>query len=270
MRIVVNADDFGGSADTVEATIACFERGALTSATIMPNMPATDRAVEYARAHPEFSFGVHLTLTGDGRERPLSPPGEIAGLVGRGGALLPTRTVRVRAVTGRLSPEEIAREIEAQIEHVRGRGVPVSHVDSHRHVHKLAPFRTALSRALPRLGIRRVRSAQDVWLRSPLLQATYWWGPRWRRALAGKFVTTDHFYMPSSAGDTGWAEPLLEHVRRLPGRTLEVGVHPGTEEEWRADEQRSVAQFARRAREEGHELAAWTEIGDLGGGKTAS
>ncbi len=263
MRIVLNADDFGGSAETVDATIACFEQGALTSATIMPNMPATDRAVEFARAHPEFSFGVHLTLTGDGNESPLSLPAEIPGLVGPGGRFLPTRAIRMRAVTGRLSVEEIAREIEAQIEHVRSRGIPVSHVDSHRHLHKLAPFRAALCRVLPRLGIRRVRGAQDIWLRRPVLRATYWWGPRWRRALAEAFVTTDHFYMPSSAGDVDWDGPLLARLQLLAGRTLEVGVHPGTEEDWRAGEQRSVAEFARRAREEGYDLVSWTAIGEI-------
>ena len=38
MQLIVNADDFGLSDDTADATIECFERGALTSATIMPAM----------------------------------------------------------------------------------------------------------------------------------------------------------------------------------------------------------------------------------------
>jgi len=260
VRIILNADDFGSSPDTVEATIACFERRLLTSATIMPNMPETGRAVEFACAHPELSFGVHLTLTGDGREHALSPLEEIPGLVDSEGRLLPTRAVRLRALAGRLSVDEIGREIEAQIADVRARGVPVSHVDSHRHLHKLKPFRAALRRVLPRLGIRRVRGAQDVWLRRPLLRATYWWGPKWRRALAEGFVTTDHFYMPSSAGDRDWDRRLLARVRTLPGRTLEVGVHPGSEEPWRAEELRSLAVFVRHARDEGHELASWAAL----------
>ena len=49
VRIVVNADDFGASAETVAATIQCFEHGALTSATIMPTMPAADEALAFAR-----------------------------------------------------------------------------------------------------------------------------------------------------------------------------------------------------------------------------
>ena len=227
----------------------------------MPNMPATALAIEFARGHPEFSFGVHLTLTGDGREMPLSAPADIPGLLGQDGQLLRTRSVRMRAVAGRLSVDEIEREIGAQIRRVQALGIPVSHVDSHRHVHKLAPFRAALRRALPRLGIERVRAVQDVWLQLPVLRATYWWGPRWRRALAEAFVTTDHFYMPSGAGDVDWDGPLLARIERLPGQTLEVGIHPGNDEQWRKSEQKSLLKFASRARDQGYELVGWTTIG---------
>lgn len=44
MRIILSADDFGFSDHTVERTIACFDAGVLTSASIMANMPATERA----------------------------------------------------------------------------------------------------------------------------------------------------------------------------------------------------------------------------------
>jgi len=64
VRIVVNADDFGASAETVAATIEAFEEGALTSATIMPTMPAAGEALAYARDRPDRSFGVHLTFVG--------------------------------------------------------------------------------------------------------------------------------------------------------------------------------------------------------------
>ena len=61
-KLIVNADDFGLNDHTVEWTIKGFECGALTSATIMAGMPATDKAVAYAKDHPQFSFGVHFYL----------------------------------------------------------------------------------------------------------------------------------------------------------------------------------------------------------------
>ena len=258
MRIVLHADDFGASADTVRATIECFEQGALTSASIMPAMPATAEAVEFARAHPDLDVGVHLTFVGEGDERPLSPPDEIPGLVDEHGRFLATRTIRLRALARRLPVEQIAGEMTAQISAVRDQGVEISHVDSHRHVHKLPSFREALARVLPAFGIERVRAVQDVYLRKPRTSPTYWLGGRWQKALGRAFTTTDHMYMPTSAGDVAWEQPLAEIARELDG-TLEVGVHPGYGD-WRDGERTSVLAFAELARDHGHELVSWKAL----------
>jgi predicted glycoside hydrolase/deacetylase ChbG (UPF0249 family) len=259
MRIVLHADDFGASPDTVRATIECFEHGALTSVSVMPAMPAAADALDFALAHPELDIGVHLTFVGEGDERALSPPAEIPGLVDGDGRFLPTRNVRLRALARRVPVDQIGREIAAQIEAVRTRGIEISHVDSHRHLHKLPSFREALVRTLPRFGIHRVRAVQDVFLRRPLRSPTYWLGQRWQRRLASAFTTTDHMYMPTSAGDREWAEPLASLIPGLGGSTLEIGVHPGYGD-WRDDERESVLAFAAAARRDGHELVAWREI----------
>jgi hypothetical protein len=260
VRIVVNADDFGASAETVAATIQAFEEGAVTSATIMPTMPAAEEALAYACDRPDVSFGVHLTFVGNGDERCAADPGDVPALVDEAGRFPSATPVRVRALLHRLPVAEIEREISAQLALVRDRGVEISHVDSHRHLHKLAPFRTALRRVLPRFGIERVRTVQDVYLSRPLLGATYWVGSVWRRPLRRSFRTTDHFYMPASTGDLGWADDLLGRVGELPGATLEVGVHPGPDG-WRDDERRSAKRLSARAGELGHALVSWREIG---------
>ena len=46
MKVILHSDDFGFDKDTLEATIDCFEKGALTSATIMVNCEATEEAFE--------------------------------------------------------------------------------------------------------------------------------------------------------------------------------------------------------------------------------
>jgi predicted glycoside hydrolase/deacetylase ChbG (UPF0249 family) len=258
MLVVVNADDFGSSADTVRATIECFEAGALTSATIMPGMPATDEALAFARTRPDLSFGVHLTLTGEGVEHPIASG--VPALMRSDGALLPTRTMRLRALARRLPQDQLERELTAQIELVRSSGVPVSHVDSHRHLHKLGSVRAALARVLPRLGIRRVRNVQDVYLRRPLTSATYWVGPLWRRGVMRLATTTTHFYMPTGLGDIDWHQRLLARLPSLSG-SLEVGVHPGFEDPWRNEERLSVLSFAAGAETNGHRLVGWRDIG---------
>jgi predicted glycoside hydrolase/deacetylase ChbG (UPF0249 family) len=259
VRIVLNADDFGYSADTVRATIECFTRGALTSATIMPNMPATAEAAAFARGRPEFSFGVHLTFTGEGVEAPVSDAHRIPDLVDGAGRFPATNRVRRDALLRRLSVEQIAREIEAQIAAVGDHGVEVSHVDSHQHLHKFRPFRTALETVLPRFGIRRVRNVQDVYVRRPVRSPTFWAGPVWRRRLMRSFETTDHLFVATGPQEGDWAEGLLRRVGRLGGSSLEVGVHPGFHEAWRAQEAASVTAFAARAAEQGHELVSWRQ-----------
>ncbi len=259
MRLIVHADDFGTSDDTARATIECFEAGALTSASIMPGMPATEQATEFARAHPELDFGVHLTFVGEEDERPLSPPDEIPALVTASGRFRSTRELRIRALLDRLSVDQIEREVVRQVDAIRQAGVEITHVDSHRHMHKLPAFRRALERALPTLGIRRVRAVQDVYLERPARSATYWLGRRWQRRLADSFVTTDHFYMPATGGEPGWEKPLLDAVRRLDGATMEVGVHPGFDD-WREGERTTVLRFSELARDEGHELVAWKDV----------
>jgi len=259
MRVILHADDFGASDDTVRATIECLEGGALTSASIMPGMPATAEAIAFARARPELDFGVHLTFVGGEGERPLSRPSDISALAARGGGFRSTRELRLRSLFDLLPVAQIERELTRQIEAIAGEGVEITHVDSHRHMHKLPSFRKALERVLPRFGIRRVRAVQDVYLRRPLASPTYWLGPRWQRRLARSFVTTDHLYMPTSTADVGWERPLVAALRRLRGTTLEVGVHPGFDG-WRDDERRSVKAFAAMAADAGLALVAWKDL----------
>src|SRR5436190_23836304 len=116
MRIITNADDFGLDTDGTASTIECFAAGALTSATIMPKMPCTDQAVEYALANPQYSFGVHLTYACDTLEAPISPPETLPALVGSDGRFLPSHIVRKLATLGRIPVQQIEIETRAQIQ----------------------------------------------------------------------------------------------------------------------------------------------------------
>jgi predicted glycoside hydrolase/deacetylase ChbG (UPF0249 family) len=218
-------------------------------------MPATEQAVEYARAHPELDFGVHLTFVGDDQERPLVAPEEIPALATPTGRFHRTRDQRLRALFRRLPVDQIEQELAAQLEAMREHGVEITHVDSHRHMHKLPSFARALERVLPRFGIHRVRAVQDVYLGRPLSSPTYWLGSRWQRTLARSFTTTDHFYMPMSTSDDDWERPLLELAKRLTGTTMEVGVHPG-----RTNERSALVRFAALAVEDGHDLISWKDV----------
>ena len=101
-------------------------------------------------------------------------------------------------MAGRLVPQQLEREIEAQVRVVswtpgcRSRtwtrtGTCTS---SHR-------FAERWRRVLPRLEIRRVRAVQDVYLSRPLAQPDLLARPSLGDSIRRVFETTEHFLMPS-------------------------------------------------------------------------
>ena len=257
MRIILNADDFGISDETVKATIECFHSGALTSATIMPKMPATAEALEFAAKHPEFSFGVHLTFVCDTVEAPISDPKSIPALVNDQGRFLPSQRVRLLALRNKLPGDQLEKEITAQIAFIRDHNISISHVDSHGHLHKFRPFVNALATVLPRFGIKRVRSAQDTYIRKPFKSPTFWVGSFWRRRIMSRFITTDHMFMPTNLSD---ARSMQDWMPPVTDESIEVGGHPGYSEDWRNAERQALQSFASRAIQAGHHFITWNQL----------
>ena len=64
IKIVVNADDYGWDENRTKAILEAYRIGAITTTTIMPNMPWFDKAVEMAKGTGlHANIGMHLTLT---------------------------------------------------------------------------------------------------------------------------------------------------------------------------------------------------------------
>jgi predicted glycoside hydrolase/deacetylase ChbG (UPF0249 family) len=63
-KTIVNADDFGMSAEVNRAIVEAFENNVISSTTLMANMPGFDEACELARRHRlVIKIGLHLNLT---------------------------------------------------------------------------------------------------------------------------------------------------------------------------------------------------------------
>ena len=62
--MIINADDFGYSAEVNEAVSECFRAGVINRATIMVNMPGAEEAARIARENGFFDrVGLHINLT---------------------------------------------------------------------------------------------------------------------------------------------------------------------------------------------------------------
>lgn len=60
--LIVNADDFGQSRDINRGIVLAHQRGIVTSASLMVRSAATAEAIEFSRACPALSLGLHLDL----------------------------------------------------------------------------------------------------------------------------------------------------------------------------------------------------------------
>ena len=262
MKIILHADDFGFDEDTTRATIELLDRGVLTSATIMPKMPYTEIACNYAAHHPELSFGLHLTYV-DGLE-PCAD--KVPSLTGPDGRFLISDVVRKKALLFKLNRNDILRESLAQIKVLRDAGVKVSHLDSHGHLHKFPSFLLALNDITKTSGINKVRRVQNVFINPHKTGVTSILNSIFAHYISRRFKSTDYFYMSANSLDKKWSDALLKELDLLPPNSIiEVGVHPGTsltgEEAWRVDEYKDVIEFSEKIRKGGkYQLINWNEV----------
>jgi chitin disaccharide deacetylase len=136
--LILNADDFGMNHATNQGTIRAFEKGGITSATIMVPCPWFPEAAAFARKNPETGLGVHLTHTSEWshyRWGPVLGPAEVPGLCDELGFF----HHGVQGVYLKATGEEAEREARAQIDRALKAGVDVSHIDSHMGTMQYAP-----------------------------------------------------------------------------------------------------------------------------------
>ena len=132
--LIVNADDFGISHGVNVGVIEAFERGILTSASLMVRWPAALEAANYAIQHRTLSCGLHFDFGEwtyrDGTWEPLY--------------------VVVDLEDERAVEYEAERQLEL-FEAMVGRGP--SHLDSHQHVARRKYIGPSLESISRRLGV---------------------------------------------------------------------------------------------------------------------
>jgi hopanoid biosynthesis associated protein HpnK len=153
--LVVNADDFGLSPGINAGIIEGFEKGILTSASIMVNAPAFEEAVRLAQAHEGLGIGVHLNVL---RGKAVLPPEEIPGLVDADGQFVRSPiSLCCGILAQRVDLDHLSREFSAQIERAIEVGLRLTHLNSEKHVHMYPPIFARVVKLAEKYGIRAVR-----------------------------------------------------------------------------------------------------------------
>ena len=174
MDIIINADDFGYSEETVESTIKLFETKTISSATIMASMPGTEYAIDFAKSNLNYSFGLHLNFITDDTESPLLDHTKIPSLTNNKGYFHDTKTLRKLSILNKIDPLDIELETMAQLERVTKFDINISHLDSHGHIHKLPIFSKTLSLIKNKIKINKIRNVQNIFFQKKYLNVNYY------------------------------------------------------------------------------------------------
>ena len=185
-NLIVNADDFGLTAGINAGVVRAHQHGIVSSATLMVHGAAAAESAAWARQHPSLGVGLHIDLW----EHVL-----------RDGEWV--RTYQHCAGDGEAVRAEIERQFE-QFFALLGRAP--DHIDSHQHVHRLAPVGDVVRAFAARHGLALREHG----------------GLRY----VGGFYGQDAAGGPYAQGIT--PERLIELIDALPdGAVTELSCHPG-------------------------------------------
>ncbi len=216
VQIIVHADDFGLHPAINAGIEAAHRGGVVSSASVMPTGPAFADAVRRAGSLPLLDLGLHFALVG----LPDLPPTLGAFLSAYARGQFPNRVLE----------DHLQRQFDAL------GGLPVSHIDSHQHLHALPSIMRVVCRFAAKNGIPAVRLPID--------------GPAYARVSAGRRAqaaalaaashlsrrymdayglrTSDHFSGMAVSGHLTAPTLGVYLAKAQPGLT-EIVCHPGTD-----------------------------------------
>lgn len=127
--VLFHADDMGMCHSANVGGAGVLEAGVVKAASVMVPCPWFPEAAEYHRQHRDADIGLHLTLNSEWKPYRWGPVARegVGGLVDQEGYMWSS----VSSVLHNASPEEVERELRAQIERALGFGMKPTHLDSH-------------------------------------------------------------------------------------------------------------------------------------------
>lgn len=228
-ELIINADDFGLAKCVTEGIEAAHVNGIVTRTSLLTVGQAFEIACEVAKRNPKLGIGVHLCLD---EERPVSPTERVSTLVTDEGYFFLRSQLIKRLLFGRIDLNQVRNEWQGQIEKALNKGLSLTHLDSHGHVHC---WPTLLPIALELAAKYKVK-----YLRVPIEATTLGWTAK-NAGIAlcyqvGLLLAKQNNFVPTSAdyflglkfGGCLNETNLLTLLRRVskPAR-YEIMCHPG-------------------------------------------
>lgn len=237
-QLVVTADDFGADVCVNAAVEEAHLRGVLTAASLMVAGPAAADAVARARKLPSLRVGLHLVLV---EGRPVSAAADIPDLVGPDGQFRTDMAALGAAIFFRPAVRrQMVAEVEAQFQAFAATGLPLDHVNTHKHYHLHPSILAAILSVGRRYGLKSLRApiepqavlaqvepqgmSAGAWITAPQVLGRWAALGRERARRAGVAAPDQVFGLAWSGAMT--ADRLCGVMRHLPDGLSEIYLHP--------------------------------------------
>lgn len=241
-RLIVTADDFGASREVNEAVEIAFRTGVLRAASLMPAAAGAEDAVRRARANPGLRTGLHLVLV---EGRPALPARELPDLADADGFF--RRDMVGAAVDMFFKPRvrrQLHAEVRAQFERYAATGLPLDHVNTHKHFHLHPTISGAILRIGREFGLSASRAPVEprgvlAAVDPAAAPKPAWVTEPWARLVRARFrahgvtVADQVFGLAWSGAMT--TPRVAGIIRRLPPGLTEIYTHPGLSGGWEGE-----------------------------------
>lgn len=239
---MITADDFGADVAVNEAVEIAHTRGILTAASLMVSGAAVEDAVRRAKTMPALGVGLHLVLV-DGR--PILPADQVPALVGPDGRFHDNMLRTSLAIAfNPAAHAQMRAEVEAQFAAFAATGLPLDHVNAHKHFHMHPVILAVILDVARTYGCRAIRCPREG---KGLL--AWWAGVLGQRLRCAGYVTNDAVVGLAHSG-AFTAQRMRAALADLPAGLTEIYTHPACMDSWPG----SAPGYAYRA-----ELAALTD-----------
>lgn len=159
--LIVNADDYGLTVGVSRAILHAHRAGVVSSTSVLTLAPGFDKTAHWLHDAPELGIGAHLAAVGE--DPPLLSAREIPTLVDKKGRLwLSWRQFLPRAAAGRIDPDDLRREFEAQLQRLDDAALHIDHIDTHQNLHLWPLVRDVVFDLGESRGIRAVRVTRSA------------------------------------------------------------------------------------------------------------
>jgi chitin disaccharide deacetylase len=127
--LIIHADDAGVCHSADSAIMLAFQKGVITSASIMVPCAWFPEIAAFAKSHPEMDWGIHLVLTSEWKNykwRGVSPEANPS-LLDKNGCFYAANA----GVAANANVNEAEKELRAQVEKAKAYGIKLTHIDTH-------------------------------------------------------------------------------------------------------------------------------------------